>query len=126
MTSNRPYLLRALNEWIVDNGMTPYILVDADYPGTNVPSEFIQDGKIVFNISPTAVNDLIIGDDLLTCTARFAGKSTPLQFSVSAVSAIYARENGNGMIFPDEENKDIKSGDKAESHHKKPNLKVVK
>ena len=126
MTSNRPYLLRAMNDWIIDNGFTPYILVDAEYPGTSVPQEFIQDGKIVLNISPTAVKDLCIESELLTCNARFGGKSVALQCPVAAISAIYARENGHGIIFPDEDTTQDNSETQSESLHKKPALKLIK
>jgi stringent starvation protein B len=126
MTSNRQYLLRALNDWIVDNGMAPYILVDADHPGTNVPKEFIQDGKIVLNISPNAVKNLFINDGLLICEARFSGKSISLQCPVAAVTAIYAGENGHGMVFPDEDVKKEKSDSSSVPVHTKPNLTVVK
>jgi stringent starvation protein B len=126
MTSNRPYLLRALNEWIIDNGMTPYILVDAKFPGTSVPKEFIQDGKIVLNISPAAVKDLIIDSERMTCNARFGGKSLGLQCPVAAISAIYARENGHGMIFPEEDTKQDKAERSDETTHKKPDLRVIK
>jgi stringent starvation protein B len=126
MTSNRPYLLRALNEWIIDNGMAPYILVDAKFPGTSVPGEFIQDGKIVLNISSSAVKDLMINNDLLTCTARFAGKSTSLQCPIAAVTAIYASENGHGMIFPEEEETEEETKKISVPVHKKPDLKLIK
>jgi len=126
MTSNRPYLLRALNDWILDNGMAPYILVDADYPGTSVPKEFIQDGKIVLNISPNAVKNLFINDDVLVCEARFAGKSISLQCPVAAVTAIYAGESGHGMVFPDEDVKKEESESRSVPARSKPNLKVVK
>lgn len=126
MTSNRPYLLRALNEWIIDNNMTPYILVDAEYPGSSVPQECIQDGKIVLNISPTAVKNLIIDGELLNCNARFAGKSIALQCPVAAISAIYARENGHGMIFPDEQTGQDDAEVKQEPTQKKPELRLIK
>jgi stringent starvation protein B len=127
MTSNRPYLLRALYDWIIDNGMTPYILLDADYPGTRVPPDFIQDGKIVLNISPMAVKDLMISQDGLTCSARFSGKSIRLLCPVQAVTAIYARENGHGMIFPeDTKNQDMKAVAGPVPENRKPELKLIK
>ena len=126
MTSNRPYLLRALNEWIIDNSMTPYILVDAEYPGTSVPKECIQDGKIVLNISPSAVQDLFIDGELLSCNARFAGKSVALCCPVAAISAIYARENGHGMIFPDEHNEQDDTEAREQPTQKKPELRLIK
>jgi stringent starvation protein B len=115
-----------LNEWIVDNGLTPYLLVDAEYPGTIVPMEFLQDGKIVLNISNTAVTDLKLGNDAISCNARFSGNSMELFVPVGAVAAIYAKENGMGLLFPEE---DDSGSDPEMSHsedHKKPDLKVVK
>lgn len=126
MTSNRPYLLRALNEWILDNGLTPYILVDAEAPGTSVPGEFVQDGRIILNISPSAVKNLLIDNEVLTCTARFGGKSMDLSCPVMAITAIYARENGYGMIFPDEGEKEETPEPSGGADHKKPELKVIK
>ena len=102
MTSSRPYLIRALYQWIVDNGVTPYILVDALIEGVDVPAQYIQDNKIVLNIAPTAVHGLTLGDDVITFNARFSGKSTDLFVPIDAVLAIYARENGQGMMFSEE------------------------
>ena len=103
MTSSRPYLIRALYQWIVDNGMTPYILVDAEQPDVVVPDQYIQDGKIVLNIAPMAVQALVLGDGEVTFNARFSGKSMSQSIPVRAVLAIYARENGQGMMFGDDE-----------------------
>lgn len=102
MTSSRPYLIRALYQWIVDNGVTPYILVDAGYDGVNVPDQYIQDNKIVLNIAPMAVRSLTLGDQEITFNARFGGQSTDIYVPTDAVLAIYARENGQGMMFTDE------------------------
>ncbi len=102
MTSSRPYLARALYEWILDNGLTPYLLVDATVPGTVVPQDFVQDGKIVLNISPSAVRGLDIGNEAVTFNARFRGVPQDVYVPVSAVLAIYARENGHGMVFAEE------------------------
>ena len=107
MNSNRPYLIRALNEWIIDNDMTPHLLIDADFPGTSVPQDFIQDGKIVLNISPGAVSDLNIDNEMVSFSARFSGKSTNIYLPIGAVTAIYSRENGHGMIFPEENNDNL-------------------
>lgn len=128
MTSSRPYLIRALYQWIVDNGMTPYILVDANSEGVVVPSEFVQDGKIVLNIAPMAVQSLILADDYVSFNARFSGRSMDLSIAVSAVQAIYAKENGQGMMFGEETNAPDPStpGDKKPKKDKKPALRVVK
>src|SRR5690348_9132466 len=103
MTSNRPYLLRAIYDWISDNGFTPYMLVDAARPGVRVPAAAIRDGKVVLNIAMRAVANLELGNDRIRCMARFGGVSQPLDVPVAAVQAIYAQENGQGMMFPSEE-----------------------
>jgi len=103
MTSNRPYLLRAIYDWISDNGFTPYMLVDAARPGVRVPASAIRDGKVVLNIAMRAVANLELGNDRIRCMARFGGVSQPLDVPVSAVQAIYAQENGQGMMFPPED-----------------------
>ncbi len=102
MTSSRPYLLRALHEWIVDNHMTPHIVVDADCEGAVVPRQFVENGKIVFNISPYAVKELHLGDEAVMFSARFGGKAMEVTVPVAGVMAVYARENGQGMVFGEE------------------------
>ena len=102
MTSHRPYLLRALYEWISDNDMTPHLLVDAAQPGVKVPSHTIKDGKVVLNIAARAVATLELGNDAVRFTARFGGVSHPVYVPVAAVLAIYARETGQGMALPEE------------------------
>ena len=102
MTSHRPYLLRALNEWIADNGMTPHLLVDATRPGVHVPAQAVSDGKVVLNIAERAVARLAIDNDTVTFTARFGGVSHPVSVPVAAILAIYARETGQGMALPDD------------------------
>ncbi|MDX1491212.1 MAG: ClpXP protease specificity-enhancing factor [Pseudohongiellaceae bacterium] len=103
MTSSRPYILRALYEWIVENSCTPYILVNAFGPGVQVPQEHVKDGQIVLNISPSAVQGLHIGDEAVDFSGRFAGIPTPVYVPVGSVLGIYARENGQGMVFEQEE-----------------------
>jgi len=126
MNSNRPYLIRALNEWIIDNDMTPHLLIDADFPGTTVPQDFIQDGKIVLNISPGAVSDLNIDNEMVSFSARFSGKSTNIYLPVGAVTAIYSRENGHGMIFPEENKENLEQEVTSVVERKKPDLKLIK
>ena len=129
MTSSRPYLIRALYQWIVDNGVTPYILVDALIEGVDVPAQYIQDNKIVLNIAPTAVHGLTLGDEAITFNARFSGKSTNLFVPVEAVLAIYARENGQGMMFSEEPQgpEPPTNGDgTTDDSSGKPTLRVVK
>ncbi|MFT3793036.1 MAG: ClpXP protease specificity-enhancing factor [Rudaea sp.] len=102
MTSNRPYLLRAMYEWIADNGMTPYILVDANAPGVKVPKTAIKDGRVVLNVAARAVAQLELGADRVRFMARFSGVSQSVEAPIGAVLAIYAQENGQGMMFPAE------------------------
>ena len=103
MTSSRPYMIRALYEWIVDNKSTPYLLVDAHADGVSVPQEFVnKDGQIVLNISPTAVKDLFVSNESLTFNARFGGIPRDIFVPCGAILGIYARENGQGMIFEPE------------------------
>lgn len=103
MTPNRPYLLRAFYEWIVDNNCTPYLVVDATLPGVKVPLQHVKDGQIVLNISPGAVGNLLLGNDAVTFNARFSGNPFALHIPQRAVLAIYARENGAGTMFTPEE-----------------------
>lgn len=102
MTSHRPYLLRALYEWIADNGMTPHVLVDARMPGVRVPAHAVKDGRIVLNIAERAVAKLELGNDALRFTARFAGVSQSVSVPLPAVIAVYARETGQGMALPED------------------------
>ena len=132
MTSNRPYLVRALYEWILDNEMTPYLLVDSARPGTLVPMDLVQEGKIVLNISPSAVRGLVLGNDRITFGARFGGVPMDVEVTANAVLGIYARENGRGMLFPDEEpqaNEEKDTDEESKSSkptRERPTLKVVK
>ncbi len=102
MTSHRPYLLRALYEWVAENGMTPHLLVDATQQGVQVPPSAVKDGKVVLNIAARAVTRLELGNDAVTFTARFGGVSQSVMVPMAAVLAIYARETGQGMALPDD------------------------
>lgn len=127
MTPSRPYLLRALYEWIDDNAMTPYILVDAEREGSEVPTQYVDNGKIVLNISPRAVQALHIDNDLVSFNARFQGNPTDVSVPVSSVLAIYARENGKGMVFSEDEGEEPPpTSPEPDEGSKKPNLRVVK
>ena len=99
MTSSRPYIIRALYEWIVENDCTPYILVNAFEDGVEVPQEHVKDGQIILNISPVAVQDLNLGNDGIDFEGRFAGIPKRVLVPMSAILGIYAKENGQGMIF---------------------------
>jgi len=106
MTSHRPYLLRALYEWIADNGMTPHLLVDATRPHVQVPTHAVKDGRIVLNVAERAVAGLQMTNDVIRFSARFGGVSHAVSVPVAAVLAIYARETGQGMALPE----DVASG----------------
>lgn len=98
VVSTKPYLLRALYEWCVDQGFTPYVSVQVDAQ-TLVPRQYVRDGQIVLNLGADAVQNLHMGNDLITCQARFGGVAQSLSIPVGNVAAIYARENGQGMAF---------------------------
>ena len=102
MSSNRPYLLRALYEWIGDNQMTPHLLVDAGREGVQVPSSAVKDGRVVLNVAARAVSQLDLGNREIRFLARFGGVSQTVIVPVSAVLAIYAQETGQGMMLPDD------------------------
>lgn len=124
MISNRPYLLRALYQWIVDNDWTPHMQVDANFPYAEVPQEFVNDGVIVLNVAPTAVQLLDISNEWVSFKARFQGVERKIGFPPAAVLAIFARENGQGMPFPPEPYPT--EDEPAEKPKKRPTLKVVK
>jgi len=129
MTSNRPYLLRALYEWIADNNMTPHILVDAGFANVDVPDQAVQKGKVILNIDQAAVRDLEMTNDGLTFNARFSGRQYQVSVPVEAVLAIYSKENGQGMMFAQDEDGGPPTGpdtDSPDSGPKRPHLKVVK
>jgi stringent starvation protein B len=128
MTPSRPYLIRALYEWIIDNGQTPYILVNAENDQVVVPQQFVEGGKIVLNITPTAVQNLELGNHFVELDARFSGTPMHVSVPVQSVLAIYARENGKGMVFTDEDGGDEPPPDDGpgDDKSKRPQLRVVK
>ncbi len=103
MTSSRPYLIRGLYEWIADNGLTPYITVNAEVPNVVVPEKHVKNGKVVLNISQQAVQALRVGNDAIECKARFGGRIVHLYIPILAVTAIFAHETGRGMVFAPKE-----------------------
>ena len=103
MNSSRPYLVRALYEWIVDNDCTPHMLVNSDYPKVQVPAGFASDGQIVLNVSPTAVRQLHMDNEAVSFEGRFGGVPHTLYVPIAAILGVYARENGQGMVFDLEE-----------------------
>ena len=102
MTPTRPYLLRALHEWMLDNQLTPQLVVDARSPDVQVPRQFVQDGQIILNVSTTAVRHLLLGNEQVEFSARFSGTPFQVLVPIAHVLAIVARENGAGMSFPSE------------------------
>ncbi|MEX0901026.1 MAG: ClpXP protease specificity-enhancing factor [Gammaproteobacteria bacterium] len=109
MNSQRPYLVRAIHEWICDNGETPVILVDVSHPGVRVPGAFVNDGRIVLNVSPQATDGLDIGNDKIAFSARFGGLPETVELPVAAVLAVYSRESQHGMLFAVGEDGEIAS-----------------
>lgn len=143
MNSSRPYLVRALYEWIVDNDCTPHMLVNAEYPSVQVPQGFASDGQIVLNISPSAVRHLHMDNEAVSFEGRFGGVAHTLFVPAGAILGIYARENGQGMVFElepplldeDEEEEDDSvepdddgppAGGQPPRPSGRPSLKVVK
>lgn len=135
MTSSQPYLIRGIYDWVIDNGFTPYLLVNAENDYATIPRDFVEDGKIVLNINPSAISDLQLGNDYIMFNARFSGKAMEVSVPVVAVLAIYARENGQGMMF-DENNSSLPptppeggtppNQSQQPKKSQKPQLKVVK
>ncbi len=131
MTPRRPYLLRAMYAWMVDNELTPYLLVDAEVAGVDVPRAYVEDGKIVLNLAPAATDRLDMSGDAVEFMARFGGQSQRIQVPGTAILAIYASETGQGMMFgPDDGGDDTPPpagpDDGGQSGEKRPALRVVK
>lgn len=126
MTSLKPYLIRSIYEWILDNELTPHLLVDAEYEGTVLPGNYIEDGRIVLNINPPAIQGLTLGNEEIEFNARFSGKATHILVPIKAVMAIYAKENGKGMIFDREEEVGDDEPPPPEKKPTRPQLRVVK
>jgi len=128
MTSQKPYLVRAIHEWLLDNQCTPYVLVNTHHESVQVPLDFVKDDRIVLNIAPDAVRDLLIDNEWISFSARFAGKAMDVFIPIVSVQAIYGKENNEGMFFP-EEDLPPPSDDPDESSpvdKGRPSLKVVK
>jgi stringent starvation protein B len=134
LRSRRPYLLRAMHEWISDNAQTPHIVVDATVQGVEVPRQYVQGGKIILNVSNHATSGLVLGNDIVRFRARFGASTYDVSVPVAAVLGIYARETGQGMIFseadapppPPESPPPASDGASSEPKRGKPTLKVVK
>lgn len=133
MTLSRPYFLRALHEWIVDNALTPHLMVDATMPGVAVPLQYVKDGKIVLNAAPEAIANLNMTNEWVSFDARFSGVVHRIRLPILSITAIYAVENGRGMVFESEELGGDGSGDDVPPDNQpphpaggRPSLKVVK
>jgi len=140
LSRQRPYLLRAMHEWMTDNALTPHIVVDASAQVADLPREHVRDDKIVLNVSYAATRALVIGNESVTFEARFNGVPRALNVPIDAVLGIYARENGQGMVFSEESDQPPPEGsppegsppedsppdDPAPRGGKKPALRVVK
>ena len=127
MTSSRPYLIRAMYQWISDNNMTPYILVNAESPGVRLPEQYVENGKIVLNISQQAVSHMQQDNDWIQFSARFGGKPVQIDVPVNAVLAIYAKENGQGMVLDRDDNtRPPPPKNSLATKRKKPHLELVK
>jgi len=128
VTSSRPYIMRALYEWIVDNQCTPYVLVDASDKNVLVPQQYVKDNQIVLNISPEAVVDLNITNQAVAFNGRFGGVAMDVYVPIAAVVGIYARENGQGMVFDPEESAEPpeEPPPRPRKRERRPSLKVVK
>ncbi len=126
MTSLKPYLVRSLYEWIIDNNMTPYMLVNAEHPSAILPEDFIENNQIILNIRPEAVQNLYLGDKTVEFDARFSGNPMKVIAPIPAILAIYAKENNQGMVFDPSEEADVEPPIEKETAPKRPQLKIVK
>ncbi len=134
MSPLKPDLIRAVYEWIVDNDCTPYLLVDAEAKGVVAPMQYVEEGRIVLNLRPQAVQGLTMGDQQIAFSARFGGKPMQVSIPTPAVLAIYARENGRGMVFDTNEGDDTpppaeeapQATDQGKQKKGRPSLKLVK
>ncbi|MBK4785645.1 MAG: ClpXP protease specificity-enhancing factor [Pantoea sp. Pent] len=124
LTARRPYLLRAFYEWLLDNQLTPHLVVDINLPGVQVPLEYARDGQIVLNIAPRAVGNLELANDQVRFNARFGGVPRQVSVPMAAVLAIYARENGAGTMFEPEPAYEL-SGDEQEGGQKETLMSVI-
>ena len=127
LNSSVPYLIRAINDWILDNGCTPYMIVDTTGEEVSVPREHVKDGQIVLNIGPQAIRDLSISDQYVMFCGRFSGVAHEICAPISSVMGVIAKENGEGMWFPlDEKDPTPPNGPPTDNPQAPPRLKLVK
>ncbi|WP_353571595.1 ClpXP protease specificity-enhancing factor [Candidatus Albibeggiatoa sp. nov. BB20] len=125
MTSMKPYLIRAMYEWMADNYLTPHLVVDAEEEGVEVPDAYIRDGKIVLNIAMDAVRSLELGNEWISFSARFSGRSMMIHIPIKAVQVIYAKENGQGLPFPPEMDDEVEPVDSSPAARTERQFSVV-
>ncbi|MCU4358711.1 ClpXP protease specificity-enhancing factor [Acinetobacter ursingii] len=136
LSPTRPYMARAIYEWICDNQLTPYLLVDATQPYTSVPEQFVKDGQIVLNIAPHAVHQFQMSNDAVSFSARFGGVARDIYVPISALLGIYTRENGQGLFFDPDEYANVQTTEdtlksntqdqvESETPKKKPSLRLL-
>ena len=133
ITPTRPYLVRAIYEWINDNSLTPYLLINAEEKGVFVPQQYIKDGQIVLNIAPHAVHQLLMENDAIGFSARFGGVPQQVYVPMRAIMGLYARENGQGLFFDaseyageaPEETSETPPVEAEEAPVKKPSLRIL-
>ena len=136
LSPTRPYMARAIYEWICDNQLTPYLLVDATQPYTSVPEQFVKDGQIVLNIAPHAVHQFQMSNDAVSFSARFGGVARDIYVPISALLGIYARENGQGLFYDPDEYANVQTTEdtlksntqaqvESETPKKKPSLRLL-
>jgi len=128
LLAQRPYLLKAFYNWIVDSKLTPHIIVNATEDGVDVPRAFVENGKIILNIAPGSVHEFVMDENAVTFSARFGGKPMQVYVPIHAIGGIYARENGEGTVFADETVYEAlkKQQKKVKNKIKKAILTVVK
>jgi stringent starvation protein B len=126
MSPLKPYLIRSIYQWIIDNDLTPYLLVDAENSQAILPQQLIEDGKILLNIRPEAIHELSLGNEEIQFNARFSGKPMHIVVPLAAVMAIYAKENGKGMIFDQEDEESNETPPPENKPPTRPALRIVK
>lgn len=129
MTPQKPYLIRAINEWLLDNKLTPYLLVNTLVDGVSVPADYVSDNKIVLNIAPDAVKHFQADNEWISFSARFSGRSVELFIPIEAILGIYGKENNQGMFFSEDEPSSPPPSAPTpigDSSKQRPSLKIVK
>ncbi|MGV6808268.1 MAG: ClpXP protease specificity-enhancing factor [bacterium] len=128
MISKRPYLLQAYYDWIIDSGMTPHLVVNAEHDDVVVPRQYIQDGKIILNVSPSAVKSFLMDFDHVSFNARFGGRPFQIYLPIAAINGIFARENGDGIVLTgldDEAGLSVAASTEKAKRKSKPTLSAV-